>query len=73
MATSSFNAVERRCSLSLLVAVYLSLSGWMFSQERGMRRSGGPGIVGFELAGSVDRVEEIPGGPTAGQPPDVRY
>jgi hypothetical protein len=59
MATSSFNAVERRPSLSLLAAIYLSLSAWMFSQERGMRRSGGPGILGLELAGSVDRVEEI--------------
>jgi hypothetical protein len=31
----------------------------MFSQERRMRRSGGPGIVGLELAGSPRRVDEI--------------
>jgi hypothetical protein len=31
----------------------------MFSQEPAMRRGGGPGIVGLELAGSTERVEEI--------------
>lgn len=40
-------------------AAYLGLSAWMSSQERSMRRGGGPGIVGFELAGSDARVEEI--------------
>jgi hypothetical protein len=59
MAALIFNAIRRRSSLSLLGAVYVSLSAWMFSQEKWMRRSGGPGIVGLELAGSVDRVEEI--------------
>jgi hypothetical protein len=49
----------RRSSLSLLGVAYLSLSAWMFSQERWMRRSGGPGIVGLELAGSADSVEKI--------------
>jgi hypothetical protein len=38
---------------------YLGLSAWMFSQEAAMRAGGGPGIVGFELAGSAGRVEEI--------------
>jgi hypothetical protein len=33
----------------------------MFSQERRMRRSGGLGIVGFELSGSPERVEQILG------------
>jgi hypothetical protein len=47
--------VSRR---SLGVA-YLGLSAWMFAQEPAMRRGGGPGIVGFELAGAVERAEAI--------------
>lgn len=31
----------------------------MFAQEPAMRRGGGPGIVGLELAGSTERVDEI--------------
>jgi hypothetical protein len=39
--------------------VYASASAAMFWQERAMRRPGGPGIVGLELAGSAERVEAI--------------
>jgi hypothetical protein len=42
-----------------LAVVYLGLSAWMFSQEPVIRRGGGPGIVGLELAGSTERVDEI--------------
>jgi hypothetical protein len=49
----------RRATLGALGASYVALSAWMFSQERAMRRSGGPGIVGLEFAGSTGRVEEI--------------
>jgi hypothetical protein len=54
-------AVDRGADARLvsLGAAYLGLSAWMFSQEAEMRRGGGPGIVGLELAGSTGRVEEI--------------
>jgi hypothetical protein len=45
--------------LVFLGAAYLGLSAWMFSQEAAMRRNGGPGILGFELAGTNGRVDEI--------------
>lgn len=48
-----------RLGLGLLGGGYLGLSAWMFSQEAAMRADGGSGIVGFELAGSAGRVEEI--------------
>lgn len=48
-----------RPGLGFLGGGYLGLSAWMFSQEAAMRADGGPGIVGFELAGSAGRVEEI--------------
>lgn len=31
----------------------------MLVPERGMRKSGGPGIIPFELAGNAERVQEI--------------
>jgi hypothetical protein len=54
-------AVDRGADARLvsLGAAYLGLSAWMFSQEAEMRRGGGPGIVGLELAGSTGRVEKI--------------
>jgi hypothetical protein len=48
-----------RVKLLALGGAYAGLSAWMFSQERAMRASGGPGIVGFELAGSPERAVEI--------------
>jgi hypothetical protein len=50
---------ERRIAVGLLGAAYVVSSAWMFWQEREMRRSGGPGIVGLELAGHPRRVDEI--------------
>ena len=50
---------ERRIVAGLLGAAYAVSSAWMFWQEREMRRSGGPGIVGLELAGRPQRVDEI--------------
>jgi hypothetical protein len=51
--------MRQRTVLASLTVAYLGFSAWMFSQEREMRRGGGPGIVGFELAGSTERAEEI--------------
>jgi hypothetical protein len=59
MAPSILDTLGRRSSLALLGAAYVSLSAWMFAQERSMRRSGAPGIVGFEFAGSANRAEEV--------------
>jgi hypothetical protein len=50
---------ERRIAAGPLGAAYAVSSAWMFWQEREMRRSGGPGIVGLELAGRPRRVDEL--------------
>ena len=56
--SGSESARDRRY-LGLLGVAYASASAVMFWQERAMRRDGGPGIVGLELAGSTERVEAI--------------
>ena len=43
----------------ILLAANLAAGAYMVRQELVMRRTGGPGIVGFELVGSVARAEEI--------------
>lgn len=47
----------RRLGWSALA--YLGYSVLMLVFERGMRKSGGPGIVAFELAGNASRSQEI--------------
>lgn len=37
----------------------LAYAAVMLVPERGMRKSGGPGIIPFELAGDAERVQEI--------------
>ncbi|ORW20209.1 hypothetical protein AWC18_12510 [Mycolicibacter nonchromogenicus] len=37
----------------------LAYAAVMVVLERGMRKTGGPGIIGFELAGSAERAQEI--------------
>ncbi|WP_409427439.1 hypothetical protein [Mycobacterium sp. SMC-11] len=37
----------------------LAYAAVMLVLERGMRKTGGPGIIGFELAGNAQRVQEI--------------
>lgn len=49
----------RRGAALALAGAYASLSAVMFRQETAMKVEGGPGIVGFELAGSVERVDAI--------------
>lgn len=58
---------ERGRSISMLpvrrlgwsVVVYLGYTVVMLVFERGMRKTGGPGIIPFELAGNASRAEEI--------------
>ncbi|WP_096867733.1 hypothetical protein [Mycolicibacter icosiumassiliensis] len=47
----------RRLGWSALA--YLGYSVLMLVFERGMRKTGGPGIIAFELAGNATRAEEI--------------
>ena len=48
---------ERR--LTAAAASFLGYTAMMLVLERRMRRSGGPGISAFELAGSASRAEDI--------------
>ena len=45
--------------LGWLALAYLGYSVLMLVFERGMRKTGGPGIVAFELAGNATRSQEI--------------
>lgn len=49
----------RNNRLAVAAASYLGYSAVMLVLERRMRRSGGPGIIPFELAGSASRAEDI--------------
>jgi hypothetical protein len=54
--------VSQRQGVNRLAAAAVSFLGYtavMLVLERRMRRSGGPGIVAFELAGSASRAEDI--------------
>jgi hypothetical protein len=54
--------VSQRVPDSRLAAAAVSFLGYtavMLVLERRMRRSGGPGIIAFELAGSASRAEDI--------------
>jgi len=59
LAASIPQPADERRAIFLLGGAYLALGSRMLSEERSMRRTGGPGIVGFELAGSPRRAEEI--------------
>lgn len=50
---------ERRRALPALVGAQLALLAPLLAQERTMRRTGGPGIIGFELAGTPERAQRI--------------
>ncbi|OMC41013.1 hypothetical protein A5744_18850 [Mycobacterium sp. IS-1264] len=45
--------------LATAAACFVGYTAGMLVLERRMRRSGGPGIIPFELAGSASRAEEI--------------
>lgn len=51
--------VGTRSQLSTATIAFLCYTALMLLVERPMRRAGGPGIIPFELAGSVARVEDI--------------
>lgn len=54
--------MSQRVPNSRLAAAAVSVLGYtavMLVLERRMRRSGGPGIIAFELAGSASRAEDI--------------
>ena len=45
--------------LATAAVSFLGYTAGMLVLERRMRRSGGPGIIPFELAGSASRAEDI--------------
>jgi hypothetical protein len=49
----------RNHRLAVAAASYCGYSAVMLVLERRMRRTGGPGIIPFELAGSASRAEDI--------------
>lgn len=49
----------RRRALRALVGGQLALLAPLVAEERRMRRAGGPGIIGFELAGTPERAGRI--------------
>lgn len=50
---------QRRNPLATLAALFVGYTGVMLSIERRLRRTGGPGIITFELAGSASRAEDM--------------
>jgi hypothetical protein len=55
----ALSASRRRRAVSLLVIATIAQLRIFMSLEREMRRTGGPGIIAFELAGSTERASEI--------------
>jgi hypothetical protein len=55
----SLSRSERRRALRALVGAQLALLSPLLAEERRMSRTGGPGIIPFELAGSSERAERI--------------
>jgi hypothetical protein len=53
--------VSRRYTdpLAISAALFVGYTGVMLSIERRLRRTGGPGIIAFELAGSESRAEDM--------------
>lgn len=51
--------MQRMGRLGWSALAYLGYSAVMLVFERGMRKTGGPGIVAFELAGTTARAQEI--------------
>jgi hypothetical protein len=50
---------ERRRAVRPLVAAQLALLAPLLAEERRMRRTSGPGIIPFELAGTPERAERV--------------
>ena len=50
---------QRRYPVAALAALFVGYTGVMLSIERRLRRTGGPGIITFELAGSASRAEDM--------------
>jgi hypothetical protein len=50
---------SRTGSLSAATTLFVGYTAVMLQLERRMRRSGGPGIIPFELAGNATRAEQI--------------
>jgi hypothetical protein len=50
---------HRTRSVTAAVAVFAGYTALMFVPERGMKSTGGPGIVAFELAGTEVRATQI--------------
>lgn len=50
---------QRRYPVATLAALFVGYTGVMLSIERRLRRTGGPGIITFELAGSASRAEDM--------------
>ncbi len=58
-ASLGVSARQRRHALCLLAAASAAQLRVFVAFEREMKRTGGPGIIGFELAGSSERAREI--------------
>ena len=50
--------VRRTDPLATSAALFIGYTGLMVSIERRLRRTGGPGIIAFELAGNASRAED---------------
>lgn len=50
---------RRRNPLAALTALFVGYTGVMLSMEQRLRRTGGPGIIAFELAGTASRAEAM--------------
>jgi hypothetical protein len=50
---------RRRHPLAASTALFVGYTGVMLSIERRLRRTGGPGIIAFELAGNASRAEAL--------------
>lgn len=58
-ALGGWSADERRRVLGLLVVATVAQLRIFLTFERQMKRTGGPGIIPFELAGSTDKARQI--------------
>jgi hypothetical protein len=50
---------QRKHPVAALAALFVGYTGVMLSIERRLRRTGGRGIINFELAGSASRAEDM--------------
>ena len=51
--------MRRTDPLATTAALFIGYTGLMMSIERRLRRTGGPGIIAFELAGNASRAEDM--------------